>query len=712
VTSAARQWVAVAAAFCVVTAAVSLWLAIDRRPAEWDYANHLEHALRCRADLAGGAVGAVFARSSFYPPLVPCAAGLVYGLLPSDVVFGEIVILAFLALGMAATYVLGRQLAGGTGGVVAAIVFGTAPITVDHVLHFQLDVPLAAMVAAFLAALFATQGLERRARTLFAGLLFGLGMLTKPPFFVLVGPACVLAAMTARSRRAWLNAGLASVTALLVALPWYGPRAFGLAAQFENRSFKQAEEAGFPAAMSPASLAYYPLNFPAALGAVAVVLVLVGLWAVLRRRCWFVLAGLSPLLVFLVLRNKQMRYALPLLPMIGVTAALGFVSLPRTGRRLAGVALACVAALEVSWTAFGVPDLGRVPWTAALVAPPAPPSPAEWQHRAIFRAIGRDSGGAPASVSVAANHQFFSPANFRYLALRDGLPLRVARAWEGEPIAIEYMILKTGDLGPPLTVDKARRVAERLSADAALARAFPIIGEFPLPDGSTASVRARRLDGNLDVTPAALARGVGDGLRARLGEVMRDVQGLDVRVDYDARILSGRVRRLVIAAAAASIGEWRHRQPAALRVRDLRLVIDDALVNPWSARAGRFDPLDAGRLTVERATVEEADLRHFLPQVRGIGRMSLMLGDGVVDLAFAIPGPDVGARVRFVTRDGVPFALAAERVSVGGLPVPALLVDAVMRGLDPARGLAARLPIAVAVAPITVTPGAVRIGGP
>ena len=44
---------------------------------------------------------------------------------------------------MASTYILGRRLAGGSGGAVAAIVFGAAPLVVHHVLHFQLDVPLA-----------------------------------------------------------------------------------------------------------------------------------------------------------------------------------------------------------------------------------------------------------------------------------------------------------------------------------------------------------------------------------------------------------------------------------------------------------------------------------------------------------------------------------------------------------------------------------------
>ena len=694
--SATRQRATVAAVFLGLIAVTSIWLAIDRRPPEWDYANHLENALRCRQDVAAGDLGAVFARSSFYPPLVPCAAALVYSVLPSDAAFGHVVMLAFLGLGMVSTYILGRRLAGGTGGVVAAVVFGTAPLVVHHVLHFQLDLPLASLVATFLAALLATDHFERPTWAIVTGALLGLGMLTKPPFFVFVAPACLVVAIGMRSRRAWLHASLAGLVAVLVALPWYGPRALGLATQFQNRSFKQAEEAGFPAALSSASLAYYPLNSPSQVGVIATVLVVIGVGVALRRRCWYLLAGLAPFLVFLLLQNKQMRYLLPLMPMIAVACALGFEALPRPGRWGAGVALAAAVLWQVS---------------SAALAPP--PDGARWPHRPILEALARDSGGAPRTVSIVANHPYFSPSNFRYFALRDGLHLRVARAWEGEPIGIDYMVLKSGDLGPPLTIDKARQVGERIAADAALARAFPVIGEFRLPDGSTASVRARRLADDLDVTPDALARAVTAGLRARLGEVMRDVEGLEIRLDYDARILGGRITRLEIAAAAATVGELRKRQPALLRVRDVLVVIEDALVNPWSAaRTGRFDPLDAGRLRIERATVEAADLRSFLGQVKGVGRMSLSLGTGFVDLTFETPGPDVAARVRFVPRTDRLFVLVAERVRVGSISVPPLLVNWIMASFDPSRGIASRLPFPAAIAPVTVTPGSVRIGGP
>jgi hypothetical protein len=103
-----RDWALVAGGWLVLVLALSAWLATDRQPPEWDHANHLERAVLCAQDLGTGDWRAIIERSSFYPPVVPCVAGLIYRALPSDVAAGQIVILLFLGLGMVATYLLAR----------------------------------------------------------------------------------------------------------------------------------------------------------------------------------------------------------------------------------------------------------------------------------------------------------------------------------------------------------------------------------------------------------------------------------------------------------------------------------------------------------------------------------------------------------------------------------------------------------------------------
>ena len=660
-----REAILAAVVFTTLVA-VAVWLALDRRPPEWDHANHLERAVTCAGDLARGDLRAVLARSSFYPPLVPCAAGLAYRLAPSDVAAAQTVILAFLALGMGAVYVLARDVAGAPAGVVSALVFGTAPFVVFSALRFQLDLPLASMVALTLLVLTRVVAFEHRGWSVVAGLALGLGMLTKPPFAAYVLAPLVLTAARIRSRRAVANLALAFLIGGALSLPW----------------------SGHPDPLTATALTLYPRWFPTQFGLVAVVLFVLGLGVAAWRRHWLLLAAVVPAFGLVeLLQNKNLRYTLPLLPVAAVLAGIGAGAFPARSR--VGVYLLLVVAgmVQVSATAFGVPHIS-LPGLDVPFAVETPPVRDDWRQREILALLARESRGAPATVSVVPNAALFSVSNFRYYALREGLPLRFARAWDGEPVGIAYMILKSGDQGPVWTAERPRRIAERFAADPHLARVFPVIGEFPLPDGSTATVRARRLDHGPAVPAAAMARAVERAIRARLPEVARDVEGLEIRLTYDDAILRGRIRRVELRAGAATIGDLTRRNAALARVRDLQVGIDDLRVNPFSASAeGRLDPLDAERVRIERATILAADFSAFLRQLKGFTRVTATLGQGAVAFSVSQPGPDVTARVRLVPANDRPFALAFEGVRAAGIPLPDPLVDWVVRGYDPSLGL-------------------------
>src|SRR5262249_24188080 len=155
------EWAVVGAVWLVLVGVTAMWLVNDRHPPEWEYANHLERAVLCWRGLGTGGVSAVLGRSSFYPPLVPCLAGLVFRVMPSDAASGPIVIRAFVGLGMAATCLLARRWASGGGAVVAAVLVGIAPFVAQLTLRFQLDVPLMTMVVVALETLLRTEGFKR-----------------------------------------------------------------------------------------------------------------------------------------------------------------------------------------------------------------------------------------------------------------------------------------------------------------------------------------------------------------------------------------------------------------------------------------------------------------------------------------------------------------------------------------------------------------------
>lgn len=95
--------------------------------------------------------------------------------------------------------------------------------------------------------------------------------------------------------------------------------------------------------------------------------------------------------------------------------------------------------------------------------------------------------------------------------------------------------------------------------------------------------------------------------------------------------------------------------------------------------------------------MDELEEGRFDP-LRGFRRASVSLGEGGLLFATAGPGLDVEARVRVLDAEDGPFAFAAERVAVGGVPVPGLMVDWVLRRFDPSARIASRIPMPVDVA--------------
>ncbi len=715
-----RPWLPLAALVAALALVTALWVSLDRRPPEFDHANHLERALRCYRTLAGGGphpLQAILLESSFYPPLVPCLTGLLYFVAPVVPLTAQAVMLAFLALGVAAILALGRRLHGVETGLLAAFLFATAPFVVFSLTNFQLDLPLSAMVALALHALARTDAFSRGAWCVILGIVLGLGMLTKPPFATYVLPAMLWLAWRAwrapdRRRRVALL-GVALVIGAALALPWYGPRLLGLPLQALNRSFKQAAEVGQAGALTPAGLLFYPRVFLPQFGLLAGPLCAWGLWAVSRERgarVYLWLSTLVPFLLYSLIQNKNLRYTLPILPAAALVAAVGVQSLGRVWRRAAIWACLAVGALQVSMTAFALP---RPPVLALFLTPlpiSFPPSPADWQEDRVLDDLVRASSGRPATVAVVPNYNFFSVSNFRYEALRRGLPLQMTRGWSGPPLGIDFVILKTGSQGPSSTVEKAERLTRGFAEDRYLDAVFPVIKEYPLPDGSRGILRARRIPPLRDLAPAELASRLQQAHEAALADYVRDAVDLRVSVSYRPEaILQGEVDRVRVEAAAATVGELKRRDRAPLRVRDARIDVEQLLINPRRlAETGALEILDAAALRIHALAITQADLDVFLQGQPAGALLTVRLGEGaaLVRLKRFPGGARVGVRAQGTD---APFTLKVEDVRVGGIPVPGLLVDWLVRHFDPTPRLR-NLPVPVSLGTIRMHPGRVEVG--
>jgi Dolichyl-phosphate-mannose-protein mannosyltransferase len=715
-----RPALAVAALLAGLAFVMAVWLSIDRRPPEWDHANHLERAVLCQRSLTEPtreALQEIIAESSFYPPIVTCAAGMLGFVLP-PLAAAHAVMWAALVVGTLAVLGLGRRLLDPAAGLLAAFLFATAPFVVFSLMNFQLDLPLAAVVALALYALARSEALSEWRWSLGLGAVMGLGMLTKPPFAAYLSGALGWAAWRAlraparRDRLARLLAALG--VAALIALPWYGPRLVGLPMQVLNRSFKQAAESGHAPALTSAALLFYPRWIVPQFGLLATLLLLGGVVALARsdRARGLVWAALAPTVIFFLIQNKNLRYTLPLLPAAALAAAAGVAALGVRARRVVSWACVTVGALQVGSAAFAMPSPTVLAPVVPMVAFSRPPDGRDWHHREVLDAIVAAAGPGGARVAVVPNDNFFSVSNFRYEVVRDRLPLRLSRAWDQGPMAVDFAIVKTGDQGPDAASAKPDRIMAALGGgDPWLAAAFPVIARVPLPDGSEGMVRMRRLDPVRSLTPAELAERLRRGGEALLADVVREARGLRMTLDYrDEALRAGEIDSVTLEAESALVGEFARRKPP-LRIGPVRVRARGILVNPGRlAATGAVELLDVRSLAVERLGVAQEDLAGFLALQRGLSGLGATMERCGIAVHWSLPGPDLRARLGLEAGPGAaPFALHADRVRYGGVHVPALLVRWIVRNFDPTPRLR-RLPMAVSVAPISIGAGRLEVG--
>jgi dolichyl-phosphate-mannose-protein mannosyltransferase/DUF2993 family protein len=726
-----HSWLFLLALLLAFGAVAAIWTSIDRRPPEWDYANHLGRALECHRILAEPGhdrAREILEATAFYPPVTTCAAGLLYFLFPAVPFTAQAVMLGFLALGAVSIFLLGKRIFDAGAGLLAAFLLVTAPFVVFAATTFQLDLPLTGMVAVALYLLVRTETFSSNRWSFALGVGLALGMLTKPPFPVYVLPPLLWVGWRAwrdtrdrptRERHMRLGRFLAAlVIAGAVALPWYGPRLLGLPLQIMNRSFKNAALEQKPETLSVEGLLYYPATFPVQFGVLAALLFLWGLWTLRRdRACRAFLwtATLVPLLIFCSIQNKNLRYTLPILPAAALVAAAGARAVRPGLRQVITWACLGLGVLQVSMTTFGVPAPPTLPLSALPMVFIRPPERTSWPQHQILTDIARETGGRPATVAIVPNHPYFSTSNFRYDATQLRLPFDLTRGWTGPPFGIDFAVVKTGAQGPPWTAEKSERLTRALQGgDPYLAEVYPVVGRYPLPDGSVATLHRRRVPALVDWSPARVASRLTEAPAALLRENVRDPQGLRVTLEYQSEgILRGEIDQMRVTAERATVGELARSDRAPLTLDNIWVVVDGLVFNPRRlVETNELEVLDARALRIKRAEVTQADLDALIrgqPAGRGV---TVRLGDEAADVLVTRAGPTIGARVHLTSGAGErPLALAVDHVRFANLPIPDLLADWIVRQFDPTLALR-RLPARVTIAPIRIEPGRIVIGEP
>jgi 4-amino-4-deoxy-L-arabinose transferase-like glycosyltransferase len=356
------------------------WLTQDRSIPIYDAGDHLETALVFHQMLASGNLLGPFEFESPYPPfalMIGALSVFVGGVRLAAPILGEnLVFVPILTLGC---YQTGRLLFGPKAGMLAAICVLGSDLLIAQFHVFMLDAPEAAVVALSIWLILACEDFSRVGVAGAAGLVAGVGLVTKvqyPPFVM----GIVLMALLRGGWRNWRGLLAFAAAALIVGVPWYVEHLAQFSTFLEVSTANPIVVPGdVPPTLSLASFAWYfwnilnsqllaPLFVLLCVGAVWMVVTLgrgrreafsarrpaaADRQAIGARLEFFVGAFVAWLFITLT-PSHDIRYGIPLLPYVAVIATGWIVYMRRAVRWAAIAVLALGVIANTLGTTFGV----------------------------------------------------------------------------------------------------------------------------------------------------------------------------------------------------------------------------------------------------------------------------------------------------------------------------------------------------------------------
>jgi hypothetical protein len=346
------------------------WLALNGAMPYGDAGFHILTALEFHDAISDGDWTEPFTASTeianVYPPLTPLVGGLgmfVGGRSVAAPILAQN--LLYVPLLAVACYRIAQRAHGGLAGCLAVAFALGAPLIAEQFHVFMLDAPLTALVAGTVWLVLESERFERLPIAAAAGVLDGLGLLSKHTFPLYVAGFVLIVLVRRGGWRNLRGFGVFLAAGLLVAAPWY----VGHAAELDQVLRDASTESNIPPLARPdllsvANLGWYfwglangllltPLLIFAAIGtAIAAV-------AAVRDRGGGVgvelLGGLVLAYVAITaMPHKDVRYTMPLIIFLAVLGTGWIARLQRRWRTPAIVALTLALAASTMGATFGV----------------------------------------------------------------------------------------------------------------------------------------------------------------------------------------------------------------------------------------------------------------------------------------------------------------------------------------------------------------------
>ena len=441
-------WPLLALIWLAATGLDRLWLHLDQRLPAWDQADYLNSALdhgRALGLVAGGSWQGwqpLLDLSPKIPPLASLLNGTVLAIAgdhPDQAAWALSLWFGMLLLVVA---LWGRELMGAGLGLGAALLCCLMPLLAELRVDYVLEIPVCASCtwALWLLGRWLKGGKWLQALAAAAAIAAAL-LIKQSALLVLLLPVLwvsLSALWLGGPRRLQLLAAMALVLALL--LPWLQHNLVTTLGGTQRATLESAAREGDPNASSLAGWLWYPKRLPALVGELplfgGIAGLLIATWRRPVAKKWFWLSGClaAGALLTVLSPNKDPRYLAPLLPLLALVLARGWLALPLP---LLGLGLVVAGGLTASTRARAIERQGT------------PPEPLE----AIVRYLQAQKPMAARTLIVVPSTGSLNQHNVSYYGRRAGGQL-VGRQLGNNPAQIpaalasaERLLLGTGFQG-------------------------------------------------------------------------------------------------------------------------------------------------------------------------------------------------------------------------------------------------------------------------
>ena len=534
------------------------WLQLDQRLPSWDQAEYLNSAIahgRQLGLLSPGrweGVEALLDLSPKIPPLSSMISGGLMGLVGESSDQAGWILSFWHAVLLLTVASWGRCIGGQRLGLLAALFLAVAPGLAEHRVKFTLELPLtsATTLALFLLYLWQRPGPRGGRWTqaiVAAGAITSSILIKQSALLVVVLPTAWASFQALKERKRCLQLLTGLGIAFVAILPWLQHNWITTLGGTQRAVITSAAEEGDPGLLQLESWIWYPRLLPRQAGGLVVGGGLAGwLLQVLKRTHhaeqsstqglgWLTGTTLCTLIAMSMSPNKDVRYIAPLLPLLSLILAKGWLMLMSLGQKQSLKAISTFLLILASL--ISTVELVRIQWSDIQREPGSPAAD-------VIASLRELSGNDHITVLMAASKRDFNQHTLSYLGKINGGTIKARRLGRSKGQSTlardqgHWWLLATGDQGT------SRKSAQQLSKEVRQDPRFERIQSWEWSKGREIELWKRRATAQeperFDRRFIAIARRMEDGPTA-LEAIFREIEPwhlLDPEFAYQDRVES------------------------------------------------------------------------------------------------------------------------------------------------------------------------------